>query len=513
MTDLYADNALSLVANQGSAKTLLEQLRDVVAELLGGSAGTTLTIAGGAVTPTRATHRIDTEGAAGTDDLDTIAQDNHGESRLLLLRAANAAHVVTVRHNIGGAGKVLLNDGASFVLNSTKKWLLLMREGTTWIEVDRFYGDRLEEMRAWLQLEPDTVSTAADRNITAADRGKVLTLTGASNRTFTFTATWAALGDGWSCYVKNASTAFLSILPAAGTIDGASSLVLKPGEIVELRSDGANGETIGGKLVWRERLTAARTYYVRADGNDANTGLVNSAGGAFLTAQKAANVIKDTLDLAGFVVTVQYGDGTYTGGVIIQGFCVGQQNYSSIVFQGNNAAPANVTVHTTALGWCFYARSGAQFTVKDLKVQTTTSGSCIRSVFPGSIVICRSLNFGPCAFNHVDASFQAYLSLNNGDPYTISGGAVRHMQATHNGMIDASAGATITLTGTPAFSQEFVGADLGGVVQAVGNTYSGAATGKRYEITTNANIITGGGGANYFPGNVAGTNDGTGTYA
>jgi hypothetical protein len=512
MTELYVDNALSVVANQGAAKTLLEQLRDVVAELLGGSAGTTLIIGGGAVTPTRATHKIDTEGGAATDELDTIAQDNHGESRLLLLRAANAAHVVTVRHNIGGAGKVLLNDSANFVLNSTKKWLLLMREGTNWIEVDRFYGDRLEEMRAWLQLEPDTVSTAADRNITAADRGKVLTLTGATSRTFTFTATWAALGDGWTCYVKNASTAFLTILPAAGTIDGAASLVLKPGEIVELRSDGANAETIGGKLIWRERLTAARTYFVRPDGNDGNTGLANSAGGAFLTPQRAADVIKANLDLAGFVVTIQMADATYTGGVILQGFCVGQVNYSSIVFQGNNAAPSNVVMHTTNLGWCFYARSGAQFTVKDLKVQTTTSGSCIRSVFPGSIVICRGLNFGPCANNHVDASFQAYLSLNNGDPYTISGGAVRHMQATDNGMIDASVGATITLTGTPNFTQEFAGADLGGVIRAIGNTYSGLATGKRYEITTNANILVNGAGANYFPGNVAGTTDASGTY-
>ena len=65
----------------------------------------------------------------------------------------------------------------------------------------------------------------------------------------------------------------------------------------------------------RETLTANRTYFVRTDGSDSNTGLANTAGGAFLTRQKLIDVAA-SLDLATFSVTIEVSAGTYTGAMV-----------------------------------------------------------------------------------------------------------------------------------------------------------------------------------------------------
>ena len=67
----------------------------------------------------------------------------------------------------------------------------------------------------------------------------------------------------------------------------------------------------GGGGGGREILAANRTYFVRTDGNDNNDGLTNTAGGAFLTIQKAIDVVA-SLDCSIYFPTIQIADGDYS---------------------------------------------------------------------------------------------------------------------------------------------------------------------------------------------------------
>lgn len=261
----------------------------------------------------------------------------------------------------------------------------------------------------------------------------------------------------------------------------------------------------------RERLYANRTYYVRTDGSDSNNGLANSAGGAFLTLQKAWDVLSQTLDLNGYTVTVQIGDGTYTAGLSIGGPVVGQTGSAAIVFQGNSGTPGNVIISTTSAN-AFSLTARASITIKDLEIRTTTSGSCIvaRS---NSAVGFSNVRFGACANFHIQSRHGSLITPTGS--YAITGGAQRHFFAANNGIIELDSTLTVTLSGTPAFSGQFARASICGsiFVNSALVTFSGSATGQRYFATSNGAIDTDGGGATYLPGNSAGSDDsGAGYY-
>ena len=94
------------------------------------TAATSLTIASGAITPTESFHRVDTEGAAASDDLDTI---NGGENgRILVVTASNSARTVVIKNNTGniwcGSDRSLDNgrDTATLIYDANvSRWILI----------------------------------------------------------------------------------------------------------------------------------------------------------------------------------------------------------------------------------------------------------------------------------------------------------------------------------------------------------------------------------------------------
>lgn len=244
----------------------------------------------------------------------------------------------------------------------------------------------------------------------------------------------------------------------------------------------------------RERLNANRIYYVRLDGHDENTGLTNTADGAFATIQKAVDTVAG-LDVNGQTVTIQVADGTHTMPVVLRNV-VGTTTSAQLILQGNLATPTNCVIATT--GTAIHAPGiSAVWTVQGFKVTTTGSGSGVAATY-SAVLTLGVMEFGSCATYHIQCEYNSRIRLAAG--YTISGGASRHWSAICGGLIHGY-NFVVTLTGTPAFGTAFGYCSIHGQIYMSVVSTSGSATGPRYACSYNSVLVTG----ITLPGDSAGT--------
>lgn len=248
---------------------------------------------------------------------------------------------------------------------------------------------------------------------------------------------------------------------------------------------GASGSAV------REKLTAARTYYVRTDGSDSNDGLTNTSGGAFLTIQKAINVVRNSIDLGGYNVTIQVAPGTYAGAQLYGPFT----GAGIVQVLGDATTPSNVVINSGTYG----------FSVLDNGIlyvggfRFTGAGNALRPWRGGKIYLNYNSDFAMTSV-HMYASSGGYVECTAN--YSISGGSSWHWAAdTGNATINCS-NRTITLTGTPAFGAGFAYATMNSHIYAASNTYVGSATGSRYTVSLNGTIYF---STSTLPGSIAGT--------
>lgn len=251
-------------------------------------------------------------------------------------------------------------------------------------------------------------------------------------------------------------------------------------------------DTLFGRST-REPLTGDRTYYVRTDGSDSNNGLANTAGGAFLTKQKAIDVVMNTLDLNGHNVTIQVGNGSYGAGVQVLAPWVGK---GTVALIGNTGTPSLCTVSISGLA-CFYAENGASLSVSGFKV-VNSSGEGVYAQ-TGAKITVGPMEYGACANSHVTVGGGGFVNLTAN--YTVTGGGTSHLHAGSIGAITSSV-INATLIGTPNFSSYFAGA-AEGTITCKDITFSGAATGPTHLAHKNGVIDTHPAFA-ALPGNVAG---------
>ncbi|MFO7297084.1 MAG: DUF2793 domain-containing protein [Pseudomonadota bacterium] len=252
----------------------------------------------------------------------------------------------------------------------------------------------------------------------------------------------------------------------------------------------------------REVLGASRTYYVDPNtGSDANDGL--SPSSAFQTIQKAIDSALN-VDAAGHTVTIQLADGIYTsGGWINRAMFDGSQ----LNIIGNPAAPSNVEIAVTGANAILVDGAGAKVRLEGLKI----SGDVGVWARNGAVVFLTGKNaFGSCSFRHIGADNGAFVEMLGGE-ISIEGAAPHHLYADAGGHIFYALG-SVNIVGTPDFPFGFAHAQSTGLITSYGVTWSGTATGPRYQAMLNAVINVNGAGPEYFPGDTAGVLASGGQY-
>jgi hypothetical protein len=245
--------------------------------------------------------------------------------------------------------------------------------------------------------------------------------------------------------------------------------------------------------------------FVSPSGSDSNSGLSSST--AFATMQHASLIAATNYNSQGNPITINVLPGAYTVGAAITGPLPGNG-----VLQFIGGGVANTSVILTAPGSCFSANNGARVLISSMTLganvgSASSQGNCLIAGTGASLTFDH-VTFNATQMAHIQSTGGQIATTGAtagvGQPYTISGSAQFHWLAGINGLIDTF-GSTVTLTGTPNFPVEFALAQFAAQILCSGVTFTGAATGKKYDILYGGVLNSGGVSAN-LPGTIAGTN-------
>ena len=245
----------------------------------------------------------------------------------------------------------------------------------------------------------------------------------------------------------------------------------------------------------RERFSADRVFYVRADGNDSNTGLADTAAAAFQTLQGAANAVRRRYDPAGYEVAFLIGVGTFAPATF--------DAWTAAVTIASTSGVAVTTEITAPAGqYAILSRRGTKTTVQNIK--TVGVGGGLSASNAGHLIYA--------GVSFANAGAQVYAEYGGlcvaAGAYQITTGAAQHWLANAGGNIVAQ-GMTISIPAAVAFTHFALAQGSGSNINGGGGLgISGAGvagtTGQRYLVNTNAVINMAGAGASALPGDVAG---------
>jgi hypothetical protein len=276
--------------------------------------------------------------------------------------------------------------------------------------------------------------------------------------------------------------------------------------------DGVAFDTGTGEITataTRETLQANRTYYVRTDGSDSNTGLTNNAAGAFLTIQKAVDTVA-TLDINGKTVRVECGAGTYSlSSQIDLPDLTGVSGLNQAELYGDTGVPANVLISTNgAYVPCIRATNPKRWKISGFKLRTLNGGDSF--LVEGGNLSIGQIDFGESGDSHI--FLRGYMVF-HGDIF-ISGSANTFINA-QTGRLDNS-GVTIHFTAPVTFASAVVYYDYSSMLYMFSNVWDTGGndiTGRRFDgYRLSGLFVNGDTGLNRIPGSIAGRVDARSYY-
>lgn len=246
----------------------------------------------------------------------------------------------------------------------------------------------------------------------------------------------------------------------------------------------AHAALFGSKI--RNRYTATVTIYVRPDGNDSNSGLVDTAAGALKTLSGVLTWLRKT-DMSGYAVTVILAPGTYTG-AWWSGLGI---NCTTTLKSADSTDKAIISTAMTCIDYAYV-------NFQNIKFQNTSVVDIHSTSF---ISGCDFEYQGANTGNIITTQRNSYLYLQTG--CSLSGTAGVGIYVTQNSMVNNWGELVFK---DPIFSDAVVSAIRSSLVWS-GATFTGSATGRRFNVSRVSLIDSNNRGPNAIPGTIDGTAD------
>lgn len=269
---------------------------------------------------------------------------------------------------------------------------------------------------------------------------------------------------------------------------------------------GAAGSDAYWELLQKEPLKADLNLYVATTGSDSNDGL--SASQPLRSINKAVSIVCNNYDLKTYNAIINIADGTYDEYVVLPAF---SGTTGALVLKGNGANTIIAPTGTSSLRRTAISTIGPNYyRVESLKCRTPSAtriglGGVYIEGAGGKLTVSNCVLESIAASSTVEALIAA---IGAGSSLTADTNTLNSTAKSVQSLWLSCHSASLSITGLSTVSGSVTVATVYSWNVAelmLRGTISGAITGQRYAVAGNALVDSNGGGANAFPGTVAGT--------